>query len=367
MSIETSQYTTQLNDKVDHFIEGLRTIGVDKSITDQISIFPSKETHYRMRAEFRIWHDGDDISYAMHKPDTKEIYTLTDFPAASMQINAVMPKLLEYIHDNETLRRRLFQVEFLSSLKGELLISLIYHKPLNDDWDFEAKKLEKELGAFIIGRARKQKRVLTQDYVMESLNVHGINYAYQQVENSFTQPNAEVCMNMLEWTIDRIQEVDNSQKDLLELYCGNGNFTLPLAKHFRHVLATEVSKTSVKSALYNAEINNIDNLSIARLASEEVVQALDKVRPFRRLKDIDLDSYDFNTLFLDPPRAGLDKHTLQLANRFENIVYISCNPTTLIDNLESLKQHSVHSVAAFDQFPFTQHLEVGVILKKNLS
>lgn len=360
----TKLYNDQLSNKVNGFIEDLLKVGIDKSVTDKISIFSSKETHYRMRAEFRIWHEGDDIFYAMHKPDTKEIYTLTDFPAASKQINASMPKLLTHIKHNELLRRKLFQVEFLSSLKGELLISMIYHKSLNEEWDVEAKKLEQQLNAFIIGRARKQKHVLTQDYVMESLNVLGEQFEYQQVENSFTQPNAEVCIKMLEWTINQVKKNDNVEKDLLELYCGNGNFTLPLAKYYRRVLATEVSKTSVKSALYNANLNKVDNLKIARLASEEVVQALDKYRSFRRLKDIDLESYDFNTLFLDPPRAGLDDSTLQLANRFENIVYISCNPNTLIDNLQSLKNHTVCSVAAFDQFPFTHHLEVGTVLKK---
>lgn len=360
----TKQYNDQLNKKVNGFIESLLNIGIDKSITDKISVFPSKEINYRMRAEFRIWHEGDDIFYAMHKPDTKEIYTLTDFPAASEQINVAMPKLLEHIKRNELLRRKLFQVEFLSSLKGELLISMIYHKPLNEDWDDEAKKLEQILNASIIGRARKQKRVITKDFVMESLNVFGKEFEYQQVENSFTQPNAEVCIKMLEWTISQVKKIDTNKRDLLELYCGNGNFTLPLAQYYRRVLATEVSKTSVRSALFNADLNQVDNLSIARLSSEEVVQALDKFRAFRRLKDIDLDSYDFNTLFLDPPRAGLDEDTLRLASRFNNIIYISCNPNTLLDNLQSLKQHTVCSIAAFDQFPFTHHLEVGAILKK---
>ena len=364
MSTHSDQYKSQLNDKVNNFKEQLLTLGVDESVVDETNIFTSKEQHYRMRTEFRIWHEGDDIFYAMHKPDTKEIYTLVDFPNASERINIAMPKLLQYIRNNPLLRQRLFQVEFLSSLKGELLISLIYHKQLSDEWDVEAKKLEHKLDAFIIGRARKQKRILTQDYIMESLKVHDTHYHYQQIENSFTQPNAEVCVKMLEWTIDQVKKLDNAEKDLLELYCGNGNFTLPLASFYRNVLATEVSKVSVRSALYNAKINSVKNLAIARLASEEVVQALDKARPFRRLKEINLDSYDFNTLFLDPPRAGLDEHTLKLASRFENIVYISCNPYTLIDNFKSLKTHSISHIAAFDQFPMTPHLEVGVILQK---
>jgi len=108
----------------------------------------------------------------------------------------------------------------------------------------------------------------------------------------------------------------------------------------------------------------VDNLVIARLSSEEFVEAYKEVRPFRRLKDIDFKSYEFSTIFVDPPRAGLDPETLKLASQFDRIVYISCNPETLIDNLDGLPEHTVTQAAAFDQFPNTHHLEVGVILEK---
>lgn len=102
----------------------------------------------------------------------------------------------------------------------------------------------------IIGRANKQKIALDCDYVEEILPVHGKNYVYRQVENSFTQPNAEMNIKMLEWARNCTK---NSEGDLLELYCGNGNFSIALAENFRKVLATEISKSSVQSAQYNIE------------------------------------------------------------------------------------------------------------------
>jgi tRNA (uracil-5-)-methyltransferase len=109
--------------------------------------------------------------------------------------------------------------------------------------------------------------------------------------------------------------------------------------------------------------NDIDNVSIARMSSEEFVEAMDKVREFRRLKSIDLDDYHFSSVFVDPPRAGLDDQTVEMVKRFDNIIYISCNPTTLLDNLNVLcKTHKITALAAFDQFPYTNHLETGVIL-----
>jgi tRNA (uracil-5-)-methyltransferase len=83
------------------------------------------------------------------------------------------------------------------------------------------------------------------------------------------------------------------------------------------------------------------------------------------LKHIDLKSYDFSTVFVDPPRAGIDSETLKLLARFENIIYISCNPETLKRDLEILENHKVEKMAIFDQFPYTNHLEMGAILRKN--
>jgi tRNA (uracil-5-)-methyltransferase len=100
------------------------------------------------------------------------------------------------------------------------------------------------------------------------------------------------------------------------------------------------------------------------MSSEEFVEARNKVRKFTRLKDIDLDSYNFSTIFLDPPRAGLDNTTTLLSQDFENIIYISCNPETLHRDLEELiKTHTIEKFALFDQFAYSNHIESGVILK----
>mgnify|MGYP003678465744 FL=1 len=76
---------------------------------------------------------------------------------------------------------------------------------------------------------------------------------------------------------------------------------------------------------------------------------------------------DFNlrSLFVDPPRAGLDENTVATAAQFENIIYISCNPVSLAMNLRSLRQtHCITALALFDQFPYTDHMECGVVLRR---
>ena len=119
----------------------------------------------------------------------------------------------------------------------------------------------------------------------------------------------------------------------------------------------------------NLALNKVDNVEFARLSAEEMTVALAGERSFRRLASLEypLEDYELRTVFVDPPRAGLDDGTLSLVQGFDEILYISCNPLTLIDNLATLVEtHSIEALAFFDQFPYTPHLECGVHLKRRL-
>lgn len=332
--------------------------------TPTIEVFDSPAEYYRMRAEFRLWRDNQGLHYAMFETGEKYKPILLDsFSVASKQINELMPKLKAAWQQSNILADKLFQVEFLTTLTGDTLITLCYHRPLDLNWQTETEQLAQYLGSAIIGRSRKQRIVIGKDYVIEKFQVANKSYCYIQPEGAFTQPNAVVCNKMLNWAYDVLGE---RHDDLLELYCGNGNFTLPLSTRVRKVLATEISKTSVKAALQNISNNQIDNITLIRLSAEELTQALNKVRPFNRLAHIDLDSYQFGTVFVDPPRAGMDKDTCELVRRFPRILYISCNPDTLLENIKQLANtHHISRCALFDQFPYTQHMECGVLLEHN--
>ena len=354
---DTSQYKELLKEK---------TIALNKLFdgipTPELTVFESPPSHFRMRAEFRIWHTGEKMNYVMFKKGEKRTpINIHEFPNASEAITNVMFRLLDAIEKQEILSKKLFQIDFLSTTTNQLLVTLLYHKTLEEDWLQAANTLQSQFEFSLIGRARKQKITLDKDYVIEDMLVDNQLFQYQQVENSFTQPNAHICDKMLNWAV---KNTEGSSGDLLELYCGNGNFTLPLAKNFSKVLATEVSKTSVKSAQFNITLNKTDNVKIVRLSSEELTQALNKTREFRRLADIDLDEYNFSAVFVDPPRSGLDDETLKFVSRFETIIYISCNPNTLIENIQQLPEHHIEKLALFDQFPFTDHIESGVVLRK---
>ncbi|MFX4210106.1 tRNA (uridine(54)-C5)-methyltransferase TrmA [Aliarcobacter butzleri] len=329
-------------------------------------IIKSNESNFRNRAEFRIWWEKGEnnkeiLSYSMND-FKKNILKINSCEMVSHHIKELMPKLLDELQNDLELSFKLFAVEFLGSSTKDMLVTLIYHKKLEESWIQKAKEIEKRLNIKIIGRSKKQRLVLTNDYINETLNISNQNFFFAYEENGFTQPNTNVNVQMIEWVLENTK---NSSKDLCELYCGGGNFTIPLSTKFRKVLATEISKTSIKSALRNCDLNKIESISFIRMSAEDFVQALNKVRAFNRLKDINLDDYEFDTIFMDPPRSGLDDTTRNLAKDFENIIYISCNPETLHRDLDELtKTHKIEKFALFDQFAFTNHIESGVILRK---
>ena len=334
-------------------------------VINEPDIFRSPVREFRYRAEFRIWHEGTDLFYAMFDPENpKQPLRVDDYPFGSGDIRRLMPALRTALLRSEILRHRLFQVEFLNTTTGECLITLIYHRKLDEMWSEAARTLEKTLGSRVVGRSRKQRIVVTDDTVTERLTVQDQVYEYTYFEQGFTQPNPAINVAMLNWVSS---QVGHSSRDLLELYCGLGNFSIPLSRCFRRVLGTEVAKSSVKAAQTNIATNHIDNLSIARLNASETAQAIRKERRFKRLDEIshDIDGYDFKTILVDPPRAGLDSDSTQLACSIEQIIYISCNPETLARDLDRLtRTHEITRWAIFDQFPYTHHVECGVILDR---
>ncbi|MGQ7815678.1 tRNA (uridine(54)-C5)-methyltransferase TrmA [Metapseudomonas furukawaii] len=357
---DPTTYDAQLADKT----ERLRALLAPFDAPEP-TVFDSPREHYRLRTEFRLWREtgGEQRHYAMFEAGDKFTPVLIeDFPIASRRINELMPRLKAGWQASQALSFKLFQVEFLTTLSGDALITLCYHRPLDEAWQAEAEKLAADLGVSLVGRSRGKRIVIGRDHVEEALTVAGRSFRYRQPEGAFTQPNGEVCQKMLAWAFEALGKRND---DLLELYCGNGNFTLPLATRVRKVLATEISKTSVNAALANLADNGVDNVTLVRLSAEELTEALNGVRPFRRLAEVDLASYDFGTVFVDPPRAGMDPDTCELTRRFDRILYISCNPETLAANIQQLNDtHRISRCALFDQFPYTHHMEAGVLLER---
>jgi len=375
------RYDALLREKLDKLEAQLRS-AVSYAPLPATEVFESARTGFRMRAAFQVWREGEDPDeqrhLVMYERESPDPHVCEAFPMGSKRINAMMPDVLKAIQA-PALGKKIIDARFLTTQTDEALLCLCYNRDLGgatvdgveyptDAWEAAARDLSEKLGATVVGRSRKLKLVVgaDDDLVGERLVVPGRGVCeYAQQEGAFTQPNAGVCEQMLGWAYDATK---GSEGDLCELYCGGGTFTVALAPNFRRVFATELSKASVALAGRNLEKNGVANVRVARCPAEEVAAALETKRLPRKLVDagVALDEFDaLSTLFVDPPRAGLDATCSALAAGFDRVVYVSCNPETLARDVRLLSAtHAVTRLAAFDQFPYTDHLECGVVLEK---
>ena len=150
------------------------------------------------------------------------------------------------------------------------------------------------------------------------------------------------------------------------MYGGDGNFSIALADSFSSVLVTEVVKSASALIESNAALNGITNIKSVRLSAQETIAALRGDRAFFRLRGLDMTAFRFSHILIDPPRSGIgDAAILGFIARFTHIIYISCNPKSLHQDLQTLCQtHKIERFCVFDQFPHTTHAECGVILRK---
>ena len=331
----------------------------------EFEFFASQMAGYRTRAEFGIWHDiwhsAVDLAYTMHGAKTKRIM-IDECPKVAAPIANLMPRLLEALAKNQILKEKLFGAEFISCASG-ILATLLYHKRLGEAEQGEIENLARELAGYrvtIAARAKGQKLLSGELNLLDSLNMGGKIYKFTFGDGAFIQPNTAVNEKMVAWAKGCVER----GADLLELYCGHGNFTVPMAEKFKRVLTTEISKSSITNALKNCELNGVDNIKFLRMSAEELMSAFGREREFNRLRELDIFSYDFSHVLVDPPRAGLDESVINFIKNYENIIYISCSPQSLKRDLAQLAlTHEAVKFAVFDQFANTAHIECGVLLR----
>lgn len=139
-----------------------------------------------------------------------------------------------------------------------------------------------------------------------------------------------------------------------DLYCGIGTISLFMAKHAKKVYGVEIVSQAIEAAKENAKINGIKNAEFIAGDTEIILDDLinnKKIIP--------------NIIMVDPPRKGLDNKSIEniLKVKSEKLVYISCNPATLVRDLAKLEEfYEIKKIQPFDLFPFTKHVECVCVL-----
>ena len=179
-------------------------------------------------------------------------------------------------------------------------------------------------------------------------NIGDVKYKVSQ--KSFFQINKNQTVNLYNKVLEYASL--KGSENVLDLYCGIGSIGLFLANKAKHVLGVEINSSSIEDANYNAKLNNITN-------TEFILGDTKKV-----LSD---NSFKADVVVVDPPRSGLDKEVVNdlLKINPDKIVYVSCDPITLVRDLNLLNvNYNIKEVSLFDMFPRTYHIESVVLLER---
>ena len=153
-----------------------------------------------------------------------------------------------------------------------------------------------------------------------------------------------------------LEAANISKEDIVfDLYCGIGTISLLMSKFAKKVYGIEIVEQAVEDAIENAKMNNINNTEFIVGDVEKILDNLINVKKI--IPDI---------IMVDPPRKGLDNVSIQniLGIKPRKLIYISCNPATLIRDLKELEQfYDITTIKPVDMFPFTNHVEACALLE----
>ena len=183
-----------------------------------------------------------------------------------------------------------------------------------------------------------------------------VNVELEFAPTDFIQVNAELNQRMVARALELLDP--RPGESVLDLFCGLGNFTLPLARRAGRVLGLEAEATLIEKARHNAQHNHIQNAEfrLANLYSAETPDPWGAER--------------FDKWLLDPPRTGAAEVVKRLPAEGgpRRILYISCNPGTLARDSEVLVHHKGYRLVAagvMDMFPQTSHVEAMALFERS--
>ena len=221
----------------------------------------------------------------------------------------------------------------------------------------------------------------------ELILIDGRDYYYEEIlglrfqvhEFAFFQTNVEAIERLYGDAIGLIDDLEG--KEVFDLYCGTGTISQVMALRAKHVLGVEIVSESVESAIENAKLNNLSNcdfvcgdvfqvLEKADLKPEKINPKADNINPESKKTDFRLEKRGLkpDVIVVDPPRVGMSTDAVNKIASYgvKQIVYISCNPKTLVKNLVQFENlgYGVKYVKPYDNFPFTRHVETVALLSK---
>ncbi|HFZ0579951.1 TPA: 23S rRNA (uracil(1939)-C(5))-methyltransferase RlmD [Klebsiella aerogenes] len=320
---------------------------------DVDDIIAAEPWGYRRRARLSLNYQPktQQLQMGFRKANSSEIIDVVQCPVLVPQLEALLPAVRECLTSLQS-QRQLGHVELVQADNGPLMV--LRHTAALTAKDKE--KLERfsqthGLSLYLAPQSEILEHIRGDEpwYTSDGLRLVFSPRDFIQVNDGVNQKMVRTALAWLD-----IQPQDR----VLDLFCGMGNFTLPLAKVAASVVGVEGVPALVAKGRENAALNELQNVTFFHENLEEDVtrQAWAK--------------HGFDKILLDPARAGAPgvmAHIIKLAPR--RMVYVSCNPATLARDSEALLQagYRIQRLAMLDMFPHTGHLESIVLFERELT
>ncbi len=335
-------YPAQLRFKQDILLDTLAKIG---GMTPRrlLPILPSpRRDHYRLRTQFNVRMSGGRQRIGFFRQGSYDLVEVED----AFLLDPLINKTLRSLRSLEWRLPSLTQIHINATLSGE--VSLLFFSDRDSFASPESlladirKSVPQVIG--ITGYANRKKAFSLGN---NRLTLESEGLTFHATEGNFYQVNWEQNGNMVR-TVRDFAALTGTET-VLDLYCGIGNFALPLAQQAKHVIGIESGYSAIDDARANAALNGIENTEFIADDMQKGLKTLIK----RKLRA--------EVIILDPPRAGATLKTLERVLAFvpRKIVYVSCNPSTLARDLKyfHLFGFRLDRLQPVDMFPYTYHIE----------
>ena len=335
-------YPAQLRHKQEILLDTLKKIG-NIEPNRLLPILPSPHTdHYRLRTQFNVRMKDSRQRIGFFRQGSYDLIEVNN----AFLIHPVIDKVLKNIRALSDKLPLLTELHINASPSGEvhlLLFSEQSFSPPLDPFYADLIRISPEVIGMTGFAGRKKIAALGRNQL--TLEIEGMTL--KATEGNFFQVNWEQNRNMVR-TVLAFASLTGTET-VLDLYCGIGNFSLPLAKKAKAVIGIESGYSAIEDAKANAELNGISNTEFIADDMQKGLKALIQ----RKLRA--------EVIVLDPPRAGATLTTLERVLAFvpQKIVYVSCNPSTLARDLKffQLFGFRLDRLQPVDMFPYTYHIE----------
>lgn len=347
---------------------------VNKTLKNKIEVLPTvamgNPYNYRNKLQFPVGINRDGKAYiGVFANRTHEIIPIKNCMIQNEKSTKIAESVIEWanmynisVYNEKTNEGILRHIVIKNGFQtGEYMVVIVINEnklPHSQEFVDILLSKYKEIKSIFININKKNTNVILgnenrllygNEFILDKLG----DYNFKISPLSFYQVNpvqAECLYNIA------VEEAEISKEDIVfDLYCGIGTISLFMSKYAKKVYGVEIIEQAIEMAKENAIINNIDNAEF--IAGDTKIVLDDLINTKKIIPDV---------VMVDPPRKGLDEKSINniLEITPKKLVYISCNPASLVRDLALLEEkYEIKSIQPVDMFPFTHHVECVACLE----